>query len=111
MERLKAIALHPGASALFFHRFVEVMVRYIIGWDKHRHRPYIHFSNEVDENDEKINHVGGLFGIPEAWSFVVQGQCKQTLHAHVLIWILKHSGMLERFKKISCSCPRRAIAT
>jgi hypothetical protein len=71
----------PGASALAFERFLEVLVQIIIGWD------------EVSMSSTK---EGGLFGHPRAFFMAIEEQGRLSLHDHILIWLHGHDRLRER---------------
>jgi hypothetical protein len=71
----------PGASALAFERFLDILVKIIIGWDA------VSMSSTA---------TGGLFGHPRAFFMAIEEQGRLSLHDHILIWLHGHDQLRER---------------
>jgi hypothetical protein len=71
----------PGASALAFERFLEVLIGVIIGWD---------------DVSKSSTAVGGLFGHPRAYFMAIEEQGRLSLHDHILLWLHGHDQLRER---------------
>ena len=72
---------YPGASALAFERFLEVLVGVILGWD---------------EASKSATATGGLFGHPRAFFMAIEEQGRLSLHDHILLWLHGHDQLRER---------------
>ena len=84
MFRFETLATRPVAAALHFENVLSDVIRYVIGWNIEKKRPY---------------KRGGLFGVPKAWLRIVEEQGRLTLHAHCLIWIYGHSDIENQLKR------------
>ncbi|KAG7348980.1 PIF1-like helicase [Nitzschia inconspicua] len=63
---------HPGLCAIDFENVIGITVEHILGWDLNKN----------------INKPGyGFFGDLDGWTYAVEEQGRQTLHAHFLLWI------------------------
>lgn len=100
--RFGIIADRPGAAALYYERVVQVVVRYIIGWDDDAHRPLEYVVPE-QVDDRKRNgdrNAGGMFGRTCGYMMATETQGRGTLHAHILIWTKTASNVIQRLTDI-----------
>lgn len=81
-KRYRILYNRPAAAALGFEYILELIMKYVVGWNEKKNRPY---------------RRGGFFGIPKAWIRVVQEQSRLTLHVHILIWCVEHSSIQKQF--------------
>jgi hypothetical protein len=72
---------YPGASALAFERFLDVLIGVILGWD---------------DVSKSATAVGGLFGHPRAFFMAIEEQGRLSLHDHILLWLHGHDQLRER---------------
>ena len=66
-QRLRAIAQNPVAGARFFHLMVRLFIKHILRWQ---------------------SGTDGLFGPTSGFFGSIEAQGRQTLHFHVLLWIM-----------------------
>lgn len=106
--RFEKLANKPGAAALQFKRLVDVVYKYILGWDPAARRP-------LRKTFENQTWDGGLLGITEAFEFAVEEQGRLSLHLHMLVWTAGHSDFIDRLERqnISVNNPAaiRTLAT
>jgi len=76
--RFNTLANHPAAAALNFAKVLKLVLKFVIGWNIKKQKPY---------------KRGGYFGIPKAWLRVVEEQGRLTLHTHFLVWIYGHNDL------------------
>jgi hypothetical protein len=89
--RFEKLANNPGAAALQFKRLVDVVYKYILGWDPVARRP-------LRTTFEGQTWEGGLLGITEAFEFAVEEQGRLSLHLHMLVWTAGHSDFIDRLE-------------
>ncbi len=90
-KRFRLVAEQPGAAAVHFERIVKVFIEDILGWSERFRAP---------------KRKGGIFGIPKAWTFCVEGQKRLSLHLHCLVWTYGTENLFERFKHLKeCDSP------
>ena len=71
-ERWKILSAHPVACVLFFHRFLQIFEKYILGWD---------------HTKKRSTPDGGLYGVLASWLYGIEPQQLGNLHIHVVIWV------------------------
>ena len=71
--------IYPGFCAFDFQQITELMIQYILGWDRKAQASY----------DE-----GGVFGVLEAWSATIEEQGRKTLHSHWILYVKQWSELL-----------------
>ena len=69
--RSKLRSKYPGAGAIEFENFIQIMMEDCLGWDIIKMR--------------RIR--GGMFGRVEAFGGTVEEQDRRTLHCHLLVWL------------------------
>ena len=67
--------IYPGFCAFDFQQITELMIQYILGWDRKAQASY----------DE-----GGVFSVLEAWSATIEEQGRKTLHLHWILYTLNN---------------------
>ena len=73
----------PGAMALYHDHIVNVIIRYVLGWDRKKCKTLV---------------KGGMFGHVKAFFGVNESQKRLALHAHVLVWLYGHDAIIERLQ-------------
>ena len=71
VDRYRILGEHPGACALFFRRFMQIIIHHVFGWDADLHA---------------CLRRGGIFGHLINWAMAIEQQSSQNLHAHCLLW-------------------------
>ena len=75
--RSKLRSKYPGAGAIEFQSFIQIMLEDCLGWD-------------IKKNKRKRE---GMFGNMEAFGGTVEEQERRTLHIHFILWILNFNSM------------------
>lgn len=80
-ERLDRLAKNPVAGAIEYERQQDVLFKIVLGWDMHKRESF---------------PGGGLFGIVKAWTKRNDVQERQSLHSHILIWLVGYEKLSKR---------------
>ena len=81
----------PGASALAFHRTLEVVKRYVLAWDSFHGVPLRCVIPDQPEGD-----LGGLLGVVLAFHGAIECQARGGLHVHIVVWCASTVNLLSR---------------
>jgi hypothetical protein len=92
--RAEILSTRPGAAALAFERLQTIVIRFILGWDQKRARPYQWLVPE----QQKSTDAGGLLGMCRAFAIANETQARGSLHMHILLWTHGHDNIPQRIR-------------
>jgi hypothetical protein len=99
-KRSKERLMFPGICALEYDIYLQLVIKYIVGWDE----------------DKASSDQMGALGKPEAYSATTEEQGRKSLHVHVLIWLEGWNELSEKLMdsetptKVLKECVTEALA-